>query len=188
METEIREYFGRSWGWIVLRGVVAALFGVLALARPGIMLAALLFMWGAYAVADGILALVAGVQLRGYGGPLGPWLVAGILGIVAGVATFLVPGITALALLMVIATWAIGVGVLQITAAIRLRKLIEGEWALGLSGVLSVIFGVLAILHPGAGALGLLWVIATYSVGFGFFLIVLGFRLKAAGDQKLAHA
>src|SRR5579859_2328222 len=145
METELRESLGRNWGWIVLRGVVAVLFGVAALARPGTMLAALVLMWGVYAVADGILALVAGVQLRGTGSPLGPWLLSGVLGIAAGVVTFLMPGITALALLMVIAFWAIVIGAVQISAAVRLRKVIEGEWALGLSGVLSVLFGVVAI-------------------------------------------
>jgi uncharacterized membrane protein HdeD (DUF308 family) len=112
----------------------------------------------------------------------------GVMGIIAGVLTFVAPGITALALLMVIAIWAIGVGILQIVAAIRLRKVIEGEWGLGLSGVLSVIFGVLAAIHPGAGALGVLWMIATYAIGFGFFLIVAGARVRSFTTAKLAHA
>jgi uncharacterized membrane protein HdeD (DUF308 family) len=188
METQIREYLGRNWGWIVLRGVVAVLFGLLALAQPGITLAALVFTWGAYAIADGIFALVAGVKVRGAGGPLWSWLVMGVLGIVAGVLTFRAPGLTALALLLVIASWAIVVGISQIVAAIRLRKVIEGEWALGLSGVLSVVFGVLAAVHPGAGALSVLWMIATYAIGFGLFLIVTGARVKAFASRKLAHA
>jgi uncharacterized membrane protein HdeD (DUF308 family) len=114
--------------------------------------------------------------------------VVGALGIAAGVVTYRWPVITALVLLMVVASWAIGVGVLQVVAAIRLRKEIEGEWALGLSGVLSVAFGILAALHPGAGALAVLWMIGGYAIGFGALLIALGFRLRALGHHKLAPA
>jgi uncharacterized membrane protein HdeD (DUF308 family) len=188
METEMREYLGRNWGWIVLRGTVAVLFGGLALARPGITLAALVFMWGVYAIADGVLAMVAAWQIRDHGRPLWSLFVVGALGVAAGVVNYRWPGLTALVLLMVIASWAIGVGVLQIVAAIRLRKEIEGEWALGLSGVLSVAFGILAALHPGAGALAVLWMIGGYAMGFGVLLIVLGFRLRALGHQNLVPA
>jgi uncharacterized membrane protein HdeD (DUF308 family) len=188
MQTEMRTYLGRNWGWIVLRGVAAVLFGGLALVRPGITLAALVFMWGAYAIVDGVLAMVAAWQTRGHGRPLWPLFLVGALGIAAGVVTYRSPGLTALVLLLVIASWAIGVGVLQIVAAIRLRKEIEGEWALGLSGVLSVAFGILAARHPGAGALAVLWMIGGYAVAFGVLLIALGFRLRMVGQQKLALA
>jgi uncharacterized membrane protein HdeD (DUF308 family) len=173
---------------MVLRGLAAVLFGVLALARPGITLAALVFIWGAYAIADGVLAMVAGWQIRDHGRPLWSLLVVGALGIAAGVVTYRWPVVTALVLLMVVASWAIGVGVLQVVAAIRLRKEIEGEWALGLSGVLSVGFGILAALHPGAGALAVLWMIGGYAIGFGALLIALGFRLRALGHHQLAPA
>ena len=188
MQSEMREYLGRNWGLIVLRGTAAVLFGVLALARPGITLAALVFMWGAYAIADGVLAMVAAWRIRGHGRPLWSLFVVGALGIAAGVVTYRWPGLTALVLLMVIASWAIGVGVLQVVAAIRLRKEIAGEWALGLSGALSVAFGIMAVLHPGAGALAVLWMIGGYAVGFGVLLIALGFRLRALGHHKLAPA
>jgi len=188
METEMRTYLGRNWGWIVLRGVAAVLFGVLALARPGITLAALVFMWGAYAIVDGVLAMVAAWRGRRDGGPLWSLFVVGALGIAAGVVTYRAPGLTALVLLLVIASWAIGVGVLQIVAAIRLRKEIEGEWALGLSGVLSAAFGILAVLHPGAGALAVLWMIGGYAVAFGVLLIALGVRLRTFGQHRLAPA
>src|ERR1022692_4435784 len=173
MQTEMSEYLGRNWGWIVLRGATAVLFGFLALARPGITLAALVFMWGAYAIVDGILAMVSAWQIRdqNHGRPLWSLFVVGALGIAAGVVTYRSPGLTALVLLMVIASWAIGVGVLQVVAAIRLRKEIEGEWALGLSGLLSIGFGILAALHPGAGALAVLWMIGGYAIAFGVLLI-----------------
>jgi len=188
MKTEIHEYLGRSWALIVLRGVAAVLFGLLAITSPGVTLAALVFIWGAYAIADGVLAIVAGLKIRDNGRPLWSLFVAGVLGIAAGVMTFLWPGVTALAVLVLIASWAIGVGSLQIVAAIRLRKVIEGEWALGLSGILSLAFGVLAVLHPGAGALGLLWMIAAYAIGFGTLLVVVGFRLRSFGTRKLVAA
>jgi uncharacterized membrane protein HdeD (DUF308 family) len=188
MTTEIHEHVGRSWAWIVLRGVASVLFGLLAVAQPGVTLAALVLMWGAYAIADGILAIVAGWRIRDHGRPLWSLFVAGVLGIAAGVLTFRWPGVTALALLVVIAAWSIGVGALQIVAAIRLRKLIEGEWALGLSGVLSMAFGVLAVIHPGAGAVGVLWMIAANAIGFGVLLIVGGFRLRSYRAPKLVAA
>ena len=188
MQTEMHEYLGRNWGWLVLRGAAAVMFGVLALARPGITLAALIFMWGAFAIADGVFAMIAGWQIREHGRPFWWLFVTGALGIAAGVVTYRSPGLTALVLLMVIASWAIGVGVLQIVAAIRLRKEIEGEWALGLSGVLSVAFGILAAVNPGAGALAVLWMIGGYAVGFGVLLVALGFRMRAFGHQKLAPA
>jgi uncharacterized membrane protein HdeD (DUF308 family) len=115
-------------------------------------------------------------------------LLVGDLGIAAGVVTYRLPGLTALVLLTVIATWAIGVGVLQVVAAIRLRKEIEGEWALGLSGLLSGAFGILAIVHPGAGALAVVWIIGGSAIGFGGLLITLGFRLRAFGHQNLVPA
>jgi len=188
METEMLEYLRRNWGWIVLRGVSAILFGVLALARPGITLGVLVIMWGVYAIADGLLSIAAGLQIRDNGRPLWSFFVVGALGLAAGVFTFKWPDLTALVLLMSIASWAIAVGVLQIAAAIRLRKVIEGEWALALSGILSVAFGVVALLHPGAGALAVLWMIATYAIAFGVLLVVLGFRMKSYGTGKLAPA
>jgi uncharacterized membrane protein HdeD (DUF308 family) len=188
MQAEMREHLERNWGWIVLRGLAAVLFGVFALARPGVTLAALVFVWGAYAIADGVLAMVAGWQIRDRGRPLWSLFVVGALGIGAGVVTYRWPGLTALVLLMVIATWAIAVGVLQVVAAIRLREEIEGEWVLGLSGVLSVAFGILTALRPGAGALAALWMIGVYATGFGVLLIALGFRLRALGHHRLAPA
>ena len=134
------------------------------------------------------MALIAAWQVRDQGRPFWALVVVGLLGFAAGVVTFLWPGITALALLMVIAAWALVMGIFQIVAAIRLRKEIEGEWLLGFSGVLSVIFGVLMVINPGAGALALLWVIAAYAIIFGVLLIVLGFRLKSYATRKTATA
>jgi uncharacterized membrane protein HdeD (DUF308 family) len=188
MHTGLLGYLGHNWGWIVLRGVAAVLFGVLAIAWPGITLATLVIVWGAYALAEGLLTLIAAWQVRDEGRPFWSLVVVGLLGIAAGVITFLWPGITALTLLMIIAVWALIMGIFQIVAAIRLRKVIEREWLLGLSGVASVIFGVLMIISPGAGALAVLSLIAAYAIVFGVLLIVLGFRLRSFSNGQPATA
>src|SRR5262245_11657600 len=177
--TAMLEDLARNWGWIELRGIVAVLFGVLALLWPGVTLAALVILWGAFALADGILSLIAAFKVRDKGKPFWSLLIVGLLGIAAGIVTFLMPGITALILLYFIAAWAFVMGIFQIIAAIRLRKEIENEWLLGLSGVLSMVFGVLLFVRPGQGALALIWVIGAYAILFGILLIVLGFRLRA---------
>ena len=170
---------GRNWGWIVVRGIAAVIFGVLALVLPGITLAALVLLWGAYALADGIIALIAAFRIRDRGKPFWALLVVGILGIAAGILTFIWPGMTALVLLAFIAAWSLVMGIFQIIAAVRLRKSIENEWLLGLSGLLSIIFGVLMLINPGAGALAVIWVIGAYAILFGVLLIALGVKLRS---------
>ena len=168
-----------NWGWMVVRGVAAVCFGVLALLVPGITLAVLVLMWGAYALVDGIFSLLAAFRIRDQGRPFWALLAVGVLGIIAGILTFVWPGITALVLMGFIAAWALFVGALQIVAAIRLRKSIEHEWLLGISGALSVVFGALMLIAPGAGALAVLWMIGAYAILFGGLLIALGFNLRS---------
>jgi len=188
MQNQMLEYLGRNWGWVVVRGVVAVLFGVMAFAWPNITLAALVIVWGAYALADGVLALIAAWQVRDQGRPFWSLLIVGLLGIAAGVVTFMWPAMTALTLLMIIAAWAVVMGIFQIVAAVRLRKVIEDEWWLGLSGLLSVIFGIAVFAKPGAGALALIWVIAAYAILFGILLIALGVRLKQYAPGTVVRA
>ena len=145
---------------------------------PGLSLAALVLLFGVYALADGVLAIwsaIAGRREHEYWWVL---LLEGLLGVGIGVLTFVAPGITALALLLYIAVWAVATGVLEILAAIRLRKEIEGEWLLALAGIASVIFGAWLMVQPGLGALALLWLIATYAIVFGLLLVVLAFKAR----------
>ncbi len=163
------------WAW-ALRGVVAILFGIATFIWPSISLAVLVALFGAYALVDGIFATIAALSHT----EVPRWwvlLVEGLVGIGAGVVAFLYPSITALALLMLIAAWAIVTGILEVVAAIQLRKEIEGEWMLALSGVLSVVFGVLLVLQPTAGALAVLWLIGAYAILFGVSELVLAIRL-----------
>jgi uncharacterized membrane protein HdeD (DUF308 family) len=173
----------RAWYWIVLRGLFAVLFGIFAFIWPGITLAALVLVWGAYAIADGVMALIAAYTMHEEGKPMGSLIVVGILGIAAGIVTFLWPGMTALVLLLFIASWAVLMGIFEIAAAIRLRKHIENEWLLGLSGLVSILFGVLMFLQPGAGALAVIWLIGSFAILFGILLIALGFRLKGLASR-----
>lgn len=167
----------KNWWLLLLRGVAAIIFGLLAFVWPGLTLLTLILFYGAFALVDGVLAIVAAIT----GGAAAPrwWLaIVGLLGIAAGLLTFMMPGLTALVLLYFIAGWAIATGVFEIIGAIKLRKEIDNEWLLILVGVLSVLFGAAMILSPGAGALALVWVIAAYSVALGVLTIALAFRLK----------
>ena len=168
-----------NWWLLLLRGIAAIAFGILAFMWPLLTLLTLTLLWGAYAIADGIFALWA--VFSRHGGYTGSklWLtIVGSCGILAGVLAFAWPGVTALVLLLFIAIWAIIIGVMQIWGAIQLRKEIEGEWLLILSGLLSVAFGVLLILLPAAGLLTVVWLIGIYGLVFGAGLTALAFRLR----------
>lgn len=173
------EVIARNWGWVALRGGVALLFGLLCLFDPAIALLTLVLLYGGYAFVDGLVALVSVVTSR-RGQP--HWfavLLGGLAGIVIGVVTFVAPGITALVLLLLIAGWALVTGIAEVVAAIRLRKQIHGEWTLIVIGVLSVLFGVLLLIHPAAGALAVVWWIGAYAVVIGILRIILAFRLRS---------
>jgi uncharacterized membrane protein HdeD (DUF308 family) len=168
-----------NWWLLLLRGIAAVVFGVLAIFWPGITLLALAYLFAAYALVDGVFAL--GAAVFGHTGNMMPrwWLaIVGVIGIVAGLLAFAWPGLTALLLLLLIASWAIIIGVLEVVGAIYLRKEIEGEWWLIVSGLLSVAFGVILFARPGAGALGLIWVIGIYAILAGGSLIGLAYRLR----------
>jgi len=177
----------KNWWLILLRGVCAIIFGVLTFMWPGISLVTLVLLYGAFALVDGVFGL--GAALLGSKG-LAPgsrwWLaVVGILGIAAGIVTLVWPGISALVLLLFIAGWAIGTGVLEIVGAIQLRKEIDNEWWLIASGVLSVIFGLVLALQPGVGALALILVIGAFAIVHGALLVMFALRLRARNADPL---
>jgi uncharacterized membrane protein HdeD (DUF308 family) len=167
----------QHWWLLLLRGICAIVFGVLAFVWPGLTLLTLVIFYGAFVLVDGVLALAAAVM----GGAPAPrwWLaIVGIAGVVAGALTFFWPGITALVLLFFIAGWAIAAGVMQIIGAIQLRKEIDDEWMLILGGVLSVLFGIGVLIFPGAGALALILVIGAFSIAYGVTLVMFAFKLR----------
>jgi uncharacterized membrane protein HdeD (DUF308 family) len=172
------------WWLLAVRGGLAILFGLLALIWPGVTIAALVFLFGAYAIVDGVFEIVHAFSGRALSGFDRFWLViVGAAGILAGLLAFIWPGITALVLLYVIAFWAIFIGVMQIVAAVRLRREIDNEWWLILGGAAAVLFGLIAIFRPGAGALSLVWLIGIYAIVFGLALLALAFRLRGLASR-----
>lgn len=170
--------FTSSWWALVLRGLAAIAFGILAFLWPHITVTALVFLWGAYALVDGVFAIAAGIKSYEKSKRWWVLLLEGLLSVAAGVLAFVIPGITALVLLLMIAAWAIVTGGFEIGAAIQLRKYITGEWLLALAGAASVLFGLALMINPNAGAIAVVWLIGAYAVLFGLLLIVLGFKLK----------
>ena len=173
----------RNWWVFLLRGLAGIIFGIIAFVAPGISFAALVIVFGAYALADGVLALVSAIRRRG-GRRWWMLVLEGVAGIAAGVATLLWPGLTAIVLLYVIAAWAIVTGVLELVAAVQLRKEIRGEWLLALGGLASIAFGVLVAFFPGPGALAIVLWLGAFALVFGVLMLVLSFRLRARGRRQ----
>lgn len=175
-----------QWGLLLFRGVMGVLFGIVALIWPGLTLMALVALFGAYALIDGGVALILAFSARGNPG-FGSLLAEAIFGIGAGVVTFLYPGITAIALLAVIAAWAILTGIAALASAFALRRELAGEWPLPVAGALSLVLGILLLLQPGAGALAVVWLIAMYALLAGSVMIALALRLRQfAQEMRIA--
>ena len=178
----------RNWWVFLLRGIVAILFGVLAFLRPGITLEALVLLFAFWALFDGVFSLIGSVGAAEAREPWWPLVLIGLLGIAAGILTLRYPGVTALALLFVIAFWSILRGNDLNDAAVRLRDLIKGEWWLILGGIASIAFGVLLVMYPESGLLAVVWLLGIYAVIFGITQIMLGFRLKGMAGELPAPA
>ena len=168
----------KYWWVLVVRGVMAIALGIFAFVWPQETIAALVLMFGALALVDGTFAVVESIAGHGLTPDWWVLLLQGLLGIGVGVLTLFNPAITAVALLIYIAVWAIGMGVLQVIAAMRLRHDISGEWWLALGGVASVAFGILLMRNPAGGALAVLWLIGTYALIWGVMLMVGGFDVR----------
>jgi uncharacterized membrane protein HdeD (DUF308 family) len=167
------------WWALAIRGAIAILFGLAALLRPDIALQALILLFGAYALVDGVFAVVGVFGGTRGGTPRWLLLIEGIAGILAGLIAFVLPGLTAVVLLYLIAVWAIVTGIFEIASAIRLRQEITGEWALIVGGALSILFGViLAVIGPVAGLLSLIWLIGVYAVAFGILMLITAFQVR----------
>jgi len=174
----------RNWWALALRGVLGMLFGVFTFVAPAAALAALVLLFGAYALVDGVFNIVA--ALRDARGDRGWWalLLSGVAGVVAGLIAFAAPAFTALVLLYMIAAWALVTGALEIATAIRLRRHITGEWLMALNGALSIVFGGLVMVAPVVGALALVLLVGAYAFVSGLLLVALGFRLRGVARQS----
>ena len=173
------ETLKRHWWVSVLRGVAAIIFGVIAFTHPVMAAATLVLFFGAWVLIDGVFRVVGAIGHRSSDPDWGWQLIIGVLGIMIGFLTFHAPGITALALVIYIAAWALMIGATEIVVAIKLRREIKGEWFLILMGLASIIFAVLLLWNPVAGAAALIWIIAWYALIMGVLEIIFGFRLRS---------
>jgi uncharacterized membrane protein HdeD (DUF308 family) len=167
-----------NWWAVALRGGAAVLFGLFALLRPGVALGALVFVFGVYALLDGVFAAVAGIRAAEHHERWWPALLEAVLGVGAALAAFLVPAATVVGLLYVVAAWALISGGLKLAGAIHLGRHVPGAWWLAVAGFVSLVFGVLLLVAPGAGVLALVWWIGVYGLVRGTTLLVLAFRLR----------
>jgi uncharacterized membrane protein HdeD (DUF308 family) len=173
------ETLKRHWWVPVIRGVAAVLFGTMAFVYPGLTVAVLVLLFGAWILVDGVFRVIGAIGHRASDKEWGFDLIIGIIGIIIGFLTFHAPRITALALIIYIAAWALMIGATEIALAIKLRREIKGEWFLILMGLLSIAFAVMLLWNPLPGALALVWLIGSYAIVFGLLAIILGFRLRS---------
>ncbi len=173
------ETFKRNWWIPVIRGIAAIVFGIIAFAYPGLTVATLVLFFGAWVLIDGIFRVVGAIGHRASDPEWGFHLIIGLLGIIVGLLTFHAPQITALALVIYIAAWALMIGATEISLAVKLRREVKGEWFLILMGLASVVFAVMLLWNPVPGALALVWLIGCYAIVFGILGIFFGFRLRS---------
>jgi uncharacterized membrane protein HdeD (DUF308 family) len=187
--------WAHDWWVVLLRGIVAVLFGLLAFFLPSVTLIVLVLLFGIFAIVDGILSFERAFSASSRNES---WIwptIVGVLGIAAGVAAFIWPGITALVLLYIIAAWALLTGIVEIIGTIRMRREISDEWLFVLGGVLSVLFGLLVFARPGVGAIAVVWLIGFYAIVLGIQRIAVAFRMRdwqehptSGGAPQMPHA
>lgn len=173
--------YGKYWWSFFIRGIIAVLFGLAALVLPGITLEILAILLAAFLVADGLLLLIVSFRSKASGPQWWLLLLEGLAGIVIGVPAFAWPGLTVLAVILIVGFWALLTGILEIAAAIKLRHEVRDEWMLGLGGIISVLFGIILFVNPGLGAVVLALLIGAYALIFGLSLIFLGLKLRRHG-------
>jgi uncharacterized membrane protein HdeD (DUF308 family) len=163
---------------VLSRGIVSVIIGIIAIVWPGVTISTLIGLFALYALIDGATNLYLAYNRHLGRNPAWGQLLQGVLGILAGIVTFVWPAVTAQLLIFFIGTWAIFNGILQIVAAVRLRKIIRGEWLLALGGAMSIVFGAVVIGRPGVALVGLSWSLGVFAVLSGLLLIALGIRLR----------
>lgn len=171
------EALARNWWAVALRGALAILFGIVTLVWPGATMLSLVFVFAAYAIVDGIFAIMSAVRSARRSERWGLLVLEGIVDLAAAAVAVVSPGLTILTFVLVIAAWAIVTGVLMTVAAFRLQ-LDHGRWWLVLGGLVSILYGLLLIVTPLVGALVLTWWLGAYALVFGVLLLTLGFRLR----------
>lgn len=175
---ELLKGLSKQWGWFALRGVLAVIFAFLCFTGPIATAWALTIFWGAFVLVQGVVSLTVGWRVHKSGMRWWPYLIFGLLGIVAAIAVLLWPQISMVVLVYVIAFWAVLGGVSEVVAAIRLRKVIDREWALVISGLVSVVFGILLLIQPFEGIVALVWLIGFFTLCAGIISFALAWNLR----------
>ena len=175
----------RHWWAIVLRGVIAMLFGIVALAAPGTVLLSLAFFFGIYVLIDGVLGLAGSVRAVAAHRHWGALLAEAVLNIIMGLIALILPGAAVLAFVLLMAAWALISGGLMLTAAVKLHAS-HGRWWLGLGGGVSMLWGILLVLAPMLGAVVVTWWLGAYAIIFGISLLACGWRLRSQHPGRQA--
>lgn len=184
--TDTLSFLERNWWLILIRGLAAIVFGLVAFFWPGLTITTLAILFGIYVLVDGVFGVADAIRYRDRVEKWWLWLIEGALGVVVGALMLFMPGLTALLLVLFVAAWAVVGGVLRIVAAIQLRKHIRGEWLLGLGGLLSILFGVVLVAVPAAGIISLMWLVGAWALMLGVVLVGLSLRLRRAGRERTA--
>lgn len=171
-------HFTRNWWILSLRGFFAILLGIAAFIWPDITLHILILLFGIFLFLEGIFSTVSSLKFRDIYPHWWLYLIKGLLSMTIGIIAWVWPGITALVILILIAAWAIYTGLIEIILAMRLHDELEGEWLLILSGVISLLFGLVLALQPAEGLLALTWLMGAFAIIFGLLLFILGFKLR----------
>jgi uncharacterized membrane protein HdeD (DUF308 family) len=176
----------RNWWAFVARGAIAILFGLIALFTPGVTMLSLVFVFAAYAVMDGVFAITAAVRAAGHGERWGLLALEGAVDILAAIAAVMMPGLTVVVFVLLVAAWALLTGGLMLAASFKVDG-DHGRWWLAFGGLISLIYGAALVLAPLLGALVLTWWIGAYAIIFGIAMLVFAFRLRArVGATHLA--
>ncbi len=173
------DVLARNWWALLIRGLAAILFGLFALIFPVAAGAALVILFGAYAFVDGIFAIISAVRAAEAHQRWGAFLFEGIVGLIVAAIVFFEPRAAAIGLYITIAIWAVVTGILEIVAAVQLRKVLPNDWLLLLGGIASILFGILMIVYPLAGALTVIWLIGAYAIVFGVIMVGFSFRMRS---------
>jgi uncharacterized membrane protein HdeD (DUF308 family) len=176
----------RWWWTFILRGVLAIAFGVVAFVSPPATIAALVLLFGAWALVDGVFHIAGAIQDRSRNRSFWLAVLEGVVSIIAGVLALAFPAFAALSLLLIISAWSIITGIFEVVMAIRLREQITGELWLAIAGILSIMFGVLLFLFPTSGAITIVWIIGAFAIAFGISMIILGWRLRGIHQRAAA--
>ena len=173
----------RNWWALALRGAAAILLGILALMMPGVTVATLALTFAAYLLLDGVFAILAGIRASRHHERSLPFILEGVVSLIAGIVAALWPAASLFALVFLIAAWSVITGFAEVMSAWRMDRT-HGKWAWGVAGLLSILFGFSMWVLPALGLLALAWGVAAYLIAFGMLALATAFRLRRCHQEN----